>query len=140
MEHLRITVAGKAYDVIVEKIDGGLAGNPAPAVRSAAPAPAASAPAASAPAAPAPAAPAPAAPAAPKGPASAGDVTSPLAGLVQAIDVEVGSTVNVGDLVITLEAMKMYTPINAPAAGKIQALHVKVGDAVEEGQVLYTIG
>ena len=135
MEHLRITVAGKAYDVIVEKIDGGLAGNPAPAVRSAAPAPAASAPAASAPAAPA-----PAAPAAPKGPASAGDVTSPLAGLVQAIDVEVGSTVNVGDLVITLEAMKMYTPINAPAAGKIQALHVKVGDAVEEGQVLYTIG
>jgi biotin carboxyl carrier protein len=44
------------------------------------------------------------------------------------------------DLVLTLEAMKMYTPINAVAAGTITAIHVKVGDAVEEGQALYTIG
>jgi biotin carboxyl carrier protein len=42
--------------------------------------------------------------------------------------------------VLTLEAMKMYTPINAQAAGTITAIHVKVGDAVEEGQLLYTIG
>jgi biotin carboxyl carrier protein len=131
MEHLRITVAGKAYDVIVEKIDGGESNSPAPVVRSAAPV-AASRPAAAA-------APAPA-PASPNGPASAGDVTSPLAGIVQAIEVQVGATVNAGDLVITLEAMKMYTPINASASGTIKALYVKVGDAVDEGQVLYTIG
>lgn len=131
MEHLRITVAGKAYDVIVEKIDGGESNSPAPAVRSAAPV-AVSRPAAAA-------APAPA-PTAPKGPAGAGDITSPLAGIVQAIEVEVGSTVNEGDLIITLEAMKMYTPINASASGTIKALYVKVGDAVDEGQVLYTIG
>ena len=128
MEHLRITVDGKAYDVIVEKIDGGVSTSAAPVVRSAA---------AAAPSKPAEPAPAPAA--APRASAGAGDVTSPLAGLVQAIDVAVGASVDVGDLVITLEAMKMYTPINAPAAGKIQAIHVKVGDAVEEGQVLYTI-
>lgn len=127
MEHLRITVDGKAYDVIVEKIDGAATNSPAPAVVRA------SAPAATPKPAPAPA------PAAPKGPASAGDVTSPLAGLVQAIEVAVGASVNAGDLVVTLEAMKMYTPINAPATGTIQAIHVKVGDAVEEGQVLYTI-
>ena len=126
MEHLRITVDGKAYDVIVEKIDGGATQGPAPVAYASAPA-----------AVPRPA-PAPA-PAAPKGSASAGDVTSPLAGLVQAIEVAVGASVNAGDLVVTLEAMKMYTPINAPANGTIQAIHVKVGDAVEEGQVLYTI-
>ncbi len=132
MEHLRITVDGKAYDVIVEKIDDGSSNTSAPVVRAAAPA------AAAKPAAPAPA-PAPAPTSTPKGPSGAGDVTSPLAGLVQAIDVELGASVNVGDSVITLEAMKMYTPITAPAAGKIQAIYVKVGDAVEEGQVLYTI-
>ena len=52
----------------------------------------------------------------------------------------VGAVVNEGDLVITLEAMKMYTAINAPRSGTITAIHVKVGDAVEEGQALYTIG
>jgi biotin carboxyl carrier protein len=132
MEHLRITVAGKAYDVIVEKIDGGESNSPAPVVRSAPPVAASRPAAASAPSSPA--------PAAPKGPASAGDVASPLAGIVQAIGVEVGATVNAGDLVITLEAMKMYTPINASASGTIKAIYVKVGDAVDEGQVLYTIG
>lgn len=129
MDHLRITVEGKAYDVIVEKIGGDdSASQPAPVVRAAAPAAAARA------AAPAPApAPKPIA-------AGAGDAPSPLAGIVQAVEVAVGATVNEGDLVITLEAMKMYTPINAIASGTIKAIHVKVGDAVEEGQILYTIG
>jgi biotin carboxyl carrier protein len=130
MDHLRITVEGKVYDVIVEKIGSDAAAPaPAPVVRSAAPA---AAPARSAAPAPAPA-PKPAA-------AGAGDAVSPLAGIVQAIDAAVGTAVKEGDLVITLEAMKMYTPINAVAAGTITAIHVKVGDAVEEGQVLYTIG
>lgn len=123
MEHLRITVDGKAYDVVVEKI-GTTSAAPAPApapARTAAPAPT-----------PVPA-PKPAA-------ASAGDATSPLAGIVQAIDAAIGTSVKEGDLVLTLEAMKMYTPINAVAAGTITAIHVKVGDAVEEGQALYTIG
>jgi biotin carboxyl carrier protein len=127
MDHLRITVDGKTYDVIVEKTGQEAASAPAPqqSVRSAAPA---------RPAAPAPApAPKPAA-------AGSGDATSPLAGIVQAISLDVGAKVNEGDLVITLEAMKMYTPINSPASGTITAIHVKIGDAVEEGQVLYTIG
>jgi biotin carboxyl carrier protein len=130
MEHLRITVEGKAYDVIVEKIGSSEAAPVStPVVRTAAPA-------AAAPARPVALAPAPA----PAAPASAGDIRSPLAGIVQAIEVTAGSAVKEGDLVITLEAMKMYTPINASAGGTITAVHVKVGDAVEEGQVLYTIG
>ncbi|MFZ9936755.1 MAG: acetyl-CoA carboxylase biotin carboxyl carrier protein subunit [Luteolibacter sp.] len=67
------------------------------------------------------------------------DMVSPLAGIVQAIEVQVGAKVNEGDLVITLEAMKMYTPVNATASGTIKAIHVKTGDAVEEGQPLFTI-
>lgn len=136
MEHLRITVAGKVYDVTVEKIAGGESGIPA----APAPAPVVHAAAAAVPAAPAKPAPAPApAPTAPRA-AGAGDVTSPLAGLVQAIDAQVGAAVQEGDAVVTLEAMKMYTAINAPTSGTITAIHVKVGDAVEEGQALYTIG
>jgi biotin carboxyl carrier protein len=130
MEHLRITVEGKAYDVVVEKIGSSeTAPVVAHVVRPAAPA--AAAPVRAVAPALAPATPAT---------ASAGDAHSPLAGIVQAIDVAVGAIVKEGDLVITLEAMKMYTPINATASGTIKAIHVKVGDAVEEGQVLYTIG
>lgn len=127
MERLRITVDGKSYEVVVEKIDAASADVATPAVRSAAPAARATAPA-------------PAPPPAASAPAAAGDMTSPLAGIVQAIEVAVGAQVKEGDLVITLEAMKMYTPINATSSGTIKAIHVKTGDAVEEGQALFTIG
>lgn len=56
------------------------------------------------------------------------------------MEVAVGDKVNEGDLIITLEAMKMYTAINAANSGTITAILVKVGDSVEEGQPLYTIG
>jgi len=128
MKQLRITVEGKTYDVVVEVTDAGATLQSAAVVP--APAPVAAAPAAAVPAAPAPA------PAA----TSANDVTSPLAGVVQAIEVAVGTSVNEGDLVITLEAMKMFTSINATAAGTITAIHCKIGDAVDEGQPLYTLG
>jgi len=128
MDHLRITVEGKAYDVVVETLNS----------TSSAPAPAKAQVQAARPAAPATvSAPAPVAkPAA----AGAGDAVSPLAGIVQSITATVGTSVNEGDLVLTLEAMKMYTPINALTSGTIKAILVQPGDAVEEGQVLYTIG
>lgn len=124
MDHLRITVEGKVYDVIVEKIGDKEAGAPAPIIRAATPAAAAR----------------PASAPAPLVAAGDGDATSPLAGIVQAVEVQVGATVSEGDLIITLEAMKMYTPINASGNGSVTAIHVKVGDAVEEGQILYTLG
>jgi biotin carboxyl carrier protein len=128
MEHLRITVEGKVYDVIVEKIDSGdvaIPAAPASVVRTAAPVAITYA-----------ATPAPAS----QIPAGEGDATSPLAGIVNAINVVIGANVNAGDLIMTLEAMKMYTAINATVGGTIKAIHVKVNDAVEEGQILYTIG
>ncbi len=128
MKNLRITVDGKTYDVTVERIDGPQTGSPVPA---ALPAQAAASSAAAAPVA--------APKAAPKAAAAPGDVLSPLAGIVKEIAVEVGATVKAGDSVMTLEAMKMYTAINAPADGKITAIHVTAGAAVDEGQPIYTL-
>jgi biotin carboxyl carrier protein len=126
MEHLRITVQGKVYDVIVEKIDSDdLDNNPVPSAQ-----PARSV-AANVQVPPAPA---------PPPAANAGDALSPLAGIVKSIDIGPGTKVSEGDLIITLEAMKMYTAINATTGGTVTSIYVKVGDAVEEGQPLYAIG
>jgi biotin carboxyl carrier protein len=69
----------------------------------------------------------------------AGDVVSTLGGVVESIAVSVGQTVAKGDKVVTIEAMKMKSPMVAHLAGKVTAIHVKAGDAVEAGQALLTI-
>jgi biotin carboxyl carrier protein len=135
MKKLRVTVEGKAYEVLVEMLDEGTPAA-APAAPAAAPVRSASV-ATPAPATPAPAAPKPAAPAAPAG---AGDIVSPLAGKVVSIDVKVGDTVAEGGQVATIEAMKMNTYIYASAAGKVLSIHASVGDGVEEGALLVKLG
>ncbi|MFT3828349.1 MAG: acetyl-CoA carboxylase biotin carboxyl carrier protein subunit [Opitutaceae bacterium] len=120
MKKLRITVEGKAYEVLVETLDAAASVASAPV----------SAPVV------APAAPAPKA-AAPSGP---GIVTSPLAGKVVAVQVNVGDTVAAEQALITIEAMKMNTYIYAPQAGKVTEVLAKAGDAVEEGAVLVRLG
>lgn len=127
---LRVTIEGKAYDVLVEVLEEGkspAASTPAPAP-AAAPAPVAAAPVA----APVPRAAAPVA-------AGAGDVPSPLAGKLVSIDVKVGQAVNEGDQVATIEAMKMNTYIFAPHAGKVSTVFATPGDGVEEGAPLLRI-
>ena len=129
-KHLRITVEGKAYDVVVEDLteDSGSTFYQPPA--------GARAPAA----APAPAAPAPAA-AASAAPAAAGDKdkVAPLGGLVVEISVSVGDAVTAGQQVAVIEAMKMKTVVAADHDGKVTAIMVKTGDAVDSGQSLMTI-
>ena len=103
----------------------------------------------SAPVAPAPAAspsPTPAASSAPAAaPVSAASTTgnavkAPLPGTITAINVKEGDKVNVGDVVIVLEAMKMQNNIEAEYAGTVTSIKVVTGDAVMEGSVLLTIG
>ncbi|MDR1279751.1 MAG: acetyl-CoA carboxylase biotin carboxyl carrier protein subunit [Opitutaceae bacterium] len=140
---LRVTVEGKAYEVLVEILDEGQVNAPAalaaPAIPAAAAAPVATAPVASVPAAVPASAPAPASATAPVAAASANDVPSPLAGKLVSIDVKVGQTVNEGDQVATIEAMKMNTYIFAPRSGKIAAIFAHPGDGVEEGAALLRI-
>ena len=73
---------------------------------------------------------------APATPSGEGDVVSPLAAIVVAVEVSVGDPVKEGQKVITLEAMKMNTTVSAPVDSTVKAIHVSVGDSVEEGQPL----
>ena len=85
--------------------------------------------------------PAAAAPAQPAAPAGAGTpVKAPLPGTVTEVKVQVGQQVNVGDVVLVLEAMKMQNNIEAEYAGTVTSITVKQGDTVMEGSVLMTIG
>ena len=61
---------------------------------------------------------------------------SPLAGVVAKVPTQVGQTIQVNDVLLVLEAMKMETVITAPLAGKIARINASVGDAVQQGQVL----
>ena len=67
-------------------------------------------------------------------------VKAPLPGTINAINVKVGETVAVGDVVIVLEAMKMQNNIEAESAGTVTSILVNPGDSVMEGAVMLTIG
>jgi biotin carboxyl carrier protein len=64
------------------------------------------------------------------------NLKAPMPGLVINIDVEVGQTVQKGDALLILEAMKMENVIKSPTDGIIKNILVKKGDAVEKNQVL----
>lgn len=68
-----------------------------------------------------------------------GDVTSPLPGTVVTIAVAEGDTVEAGQELLVLEAMKMKNPIRAKQGGTVTAVHVNVGDQVQHGAPLLTL-
>ncbi len=61
---------------------------------------------------------------------------SPVMGLVIKVNVKPGQTVEAGELILVLEAMKMETNVTAPRAGTVKSVHVKPGDSVQVNQVL----
>ncbi|MBD5212069.1 MAG: acetyl-CoA carboxylase biotin carboxyl carrier protein subunit [Bacteroidales bacterium] len=69
-------------------------------------------------------------------PASTGGasaVKSPLPGTIMSFNVNVGDTVNAGDTVCVLEAMKMENDVHCSSAGTVKQILVNVGDAILEG-------
>jgi 3-methylcrotonyl-CoA carboxylase alpha subunit len=60
-------------------------------------------------------------------------VVAPLPGIVVALLVAEGATVEKGAPVLTLEVMKMEQTLRAPFAGTVVKLKCKVGDIVQEG-------
>jgi methylmalonyl-CoA carboxyltransferase small subunit len=61
---------------------------------------------------------------------------SPIAGIVQRVNVQVGQKLQVDDLLVVLEAMKMETNITAHTAGTVKKIMASPGEAVKSGQAL----
>ena len=66
-------------------------------------------------------------------------IESPMPGLILRHEVEVGDTVQAGQAVLVLEAMKMENSLPAPVAGSVRSLPFGVGDKVSRGDVLAVI-
>ncbi len=64
---------------------------------------------------------------------------APLAGNIVKIMVSEGQTVNAGDVVMIMEAMKMETEVRANDAGVVASIPVKEGDAVQVGDTLLSL-
>jgi acetyl-CoA/propionyl-CoA carboxylase biotin carboxyl carrier protein len=67
------------------------------------------------------------------------EVLAPMPGVVIAVHAAPGDTVDAGDPLVTLEAMKMEHAAASPRAGRVSELHVRVGDQVVRGQLLATV-
>ena len=78
-------------------------------------------------------------PASPAMAAEPGQVLSPLTGALHKVLAQPGKSVQRGDVLVEIEAMKMNTKVYAPAAGVVEQVHVKEGDSVQQGQLLVTI-
>jgi biotin carboxyl carrier protein len=64
------------------------------------------------------------------------NVKAPMPGLVLDILVEAGQTINKGDNLLVLEAMKMENIIKASGTGVVKNIKVNKKDAVEKNQLL----
>ena len=73
------------------------------------------------------------------GSSGSGQVTVPMQGTIVKILVEVGDTVEAGDPICVLEAMKMENNIAAEKAGTVTEVRIAVGDSVGGGDVVAVV-
>jgi pyruvate carboxylase len=66
-------------------------------------------------------------------------IGAPMPGAVATIAIAEGDDVRPGDLILTIEAMKMETAIHAEIGGKVKALHVQPGDQIDAKDLLVEI-
>lgn len=130
-----VYVDDEYFEVGVEEVGG------APVISYAAPAARPAAAPAAAPAAKPAAAAAPKKAAAPKAAAVEGTALSaPMPGMIVKYEVKEGDSVNEGDTIVVLEAMKMENPLKAPCSGTIKSIPFDSGDSVAKDDVLAVIG
>jgi biotin carboxyl carrier protein len=83
-----------------------------------------------------------AAPAAPRpAPAARGEggITAPMPGLIVSIKVKEGDTVQAGQALLVMEAMKMENAISASYNGTVSRIFVREGDSISEGDLLVDV-
>lgn len=73
------------------------------------------------------------------GETAGGEITPPMPGQIVDVLVEEGDTVDAGDPLVVLEAMKMQNEITAPGDSTVEDVLVSVGDAVEATDVLLVL-
>lgn len=66
-------------------------------------------------------------------------VAAPMPGSIISLAVKAGESVEEGDVLLVLEAMKMENEITAPRQGVIGTVHVSVGETVSSGEPLLEI-
>ncbi|MGW1810242.1 urea carboxylase [Streptomyces sp. NPDC002078] len=66
-------------------------------------------------------------------------VTAPYTATVWQIAAEPGATIASGDAILSLEAMKMESKVNAPTAGTLLEIYVRPGEQVAPGQILAAV-
>ncbi len=71
--------------------------------------------------------------------ADAGVVTAPMQGTIVKVSIKAGESIDAGDPICVLEAMKMENEVKAAVGGAVVELRVKPGDTVTPGQVIAII-
>ncbi len=66
-------------------------------------------------------------------------VEAPIPGKILEIYVKEGDKVEEGDIICTLESMKMENPIMAPVSGVINQINVSPDQAVKSGETIAVI-
>jgi len=67
-------------------------------------------------------------------------IKAALPGSILKVHVGVGDSIEEGDVILVVEAMKMETEIKSPISGTVLSVDVEVGNQVQTGQVLVSIG
>ena len=71
--------------------------------------------------------------------AEAKPIVAPMPGMVISVQAQLGASVKTGDILCTLEAMKMEHEISTPNEGTVKSIFVHTGDNVTIGQNLFII-
>ncbi len=64
---------------------------------------------------------------------------APMPGLIVAVPVNEGQSIEKGQVLVILESMKMQNELKAPRAGKVERIKVKAGESVEQKQPLLSL-
>ncbi len=67
------------------------------------------------------------------------NIEAPMPGILVRYTVEEGASVNEGDVLLVMEAMKMENEIMSPSSGVVKQINFKSGDSFKEGDVLLAI-
>ncbi|MEM9843638.1 MAG: biotin/lipoyl-containing protein, partial [Pseudomonadota bacterium] len=73
-------------------------------------------------------------------PANEGHIGAPMPGVIASVAAQAGMDVKEGDLLLTIEAMKMETGIHADRDGVVAAVHVTPGAQIDAKDLLVELG